>query len=115
MLQKLTDASEDEEVSEMVKMLNCTTFDIMSDLTCAEPLYMLENPEYGPWVKAVFLGLKRNTVFRCIRVYSENTRKAIDGLLPQLPALRKSMLQHYAHTTDRVDRRLAKTPDRPDL
>ncbi|KAH8706954.1 hypothetical protein GQ44DRAFT_731999 [Phaeosphaeriaceae sp. PMI808] len=39
---------------DIVKLCNCTIFDMMADLTFSEPLGMLETSEYTPWVKAVF-------------------------------------------------------------
>lgn len=38
-----------------------------------------------------------------------------DWLLPRVPALRRAQLAHWSYTNERVDRRLAKIPDRPDL
>ena len=39
-------------------MYNCTTFDVMGDLTFGEGLNMLEDGEYSPWVSAIFGGIK---------------------------------------------------------
>lgn len=38
---------------DMVRMYNFTTFDVMGDLTFGEPLHMLDNAEYDPWVSRV--------------------------------------------------------------
>lgn len=42
------DSSKPEAI-DMGKMYNCTTFDIMGDLTFGESLHMLDNAEYDPW------------------------------------------------------------------
>jgi cytochrome P450 len=39
-----------EKPIDFVRMANFTTFDVMGDLTFGEPLHMLENAEYDPWV-----------------------------------------------------------------
>lgn len=112
---KLTEKAKSGEMVDMLKMLNCTTFDIMSTLSFGEPLYLLENSEYSPWVKAIFLSIKRNTILRCIKQYSEFTKALIETAIPMIPSLRAKQLQHWKYTTERVDRRLTKTPDQPDL
>lgn len=114
-LSKLMDQADGAQKVDMLKMLNCTTFDIMSDLTFAEPLHMLSNSEYSPWVKAIFGGIKRNMLFRCVRTLHPAVKQCFDTLIPRIPSLRKNILQHWSFTVQRVDRRLAKTPDRPDL
>lgn len=112
---KLSEQAASGKMVDMVKMINCTTFDIMSTLSFGEPLYMLENSEYTPWVKAIFGSIKKNAPIRCIRMYSELTRASIENLLPMLPSIREKQVQHWNYTTERVDKRLAKTPDQPDL
>jgi hypothetical protein len=44
-----------------VKLYNCTTFDIMGDLTFGEPLGMLDTGEYTQSVRTVFKGMKVGT------------------------------------------------------
>ena len=42
----------------MVSMYNFATFDIMGDLTFGEPLHMLDNADYDPWVRQnIYLGV----------------------------------------------------------
>lgn len=112
---KLAEQAADGGIVDMLKMLNCTTFDIMATLSFGEPLYLLQDSEYNPWVKSIFLSLKRNTAFRCFRMYSGFTRAILENLLPMIPALRAKQVQHSSYTNERVDRRLAKVPDQPDL
>lgn len=42
----------------MVNMYNFATFDVMVDLTFAEPLGMLDNSNYHPWVASIFSNFK---------------------------------------------------------
>jgi len=112
---KLAEKATSGDKVDMVKMLNCTTFDIMADLTFAEPLYMLENSEYSPWVKSIFLSIKKAAIIRCIRYYSALTNYLIDKSFVWIPSIREQQMRHWKYTAERVDRRLATTPDRPDL
>lgn len=41
--------------TDMIKNYNCTTFDIMGDLAFGEPLGLLDNSEYSPWVSPALL------------------------------------------------------------
>ena len=48
LVEKLTESvnNKPNDAIDLLKMYNCTTFDIMGDLTFAEPLHMLEDGEY---------------------------------------------------------------------
>lgn len=76
---------------------------------------MLDNSEYVPWVKTIFGGIKYGTAIRALKLLSSFNRWFLEEVLFQMPSLRKKQLEHWKYTTDRVDRRLAKEPDRPDL
>jgi len=96
----------------MVDMFNFTTFDVMGDLTFGEPLYMLENDQYSPWVTAIFGGLKALTVVGLLRFFPF-LNALFEYFLPQsLKDQEKSLFQQ---SNDRVDRRLQKPSDRPDI
>lgn len=119
--------------ADMLKLYNCTTFgefvhlqshkictrtdftDIMGDLTFAESLHMLEGSEYSPWVKTIFSGIKRGTQIRGLKMYSNLTNWLIEEFLFKSELVRAKQLEHWNYSKERVDRRLAKTPDRPDL
>lgn len=92
-----------------------TTFDVMGDLTFAEPLYMLDDSEYTPWVKTIFAGIKYATGIRAMKMLSNVNKFLLEEVMFRMPSLRKKQTEHWKYTTDRVDRRLAKQPDRPDL
>ncbi|KAL6169386.1 hypothetical protein ACJQWK_04413 [Exserohilum turcicum] len=92
----------------MVKLLNFTTFDIMGDLTFGETLGMLDTGEYTPWVRAVFQGIKAGVLLR-IPMFYPALAALIKILLP--PSIKGKQMEHFMHSAERVDKRLAKGPD----
>jgi cytochrome P450 len=90
---------------DMVQMYNCTTFDIMGDLTFGEPLHMLANAEYDPWVKAIFASVKMGTQMTTMQHYPIlwNTF----NFLFSRP-ISKKRAEHFKHSVDRVTKRLEK-------
>lgn len=95
-----------------VKMYNFTTFDVMGDLTFGEPLHMLRDGEYVPWVEMIFQGVKFISFGHAIRRFT-----VLSWLLPYLMPkhLAEKRQRHFKFSTDRVDRRLEKDQDRPDI
>ena len=112
---KVQEHAEKGNTVDMLKMYNCTTFDIMGDLTFAEGLGMLNDSEYSPWVQAIFNGIKAGTQIRAIKMYSKLTNYLVEEVFFNSGPIRKKQLEHWNYSKERVDRRLAKTPDRPDL
>ncbi|KAK3644309.1 hypothetical protein LTR22_015313 [Elasticomyces elasticus] len=96
MAMKLRSSATDGAEVDLLKIYNCTAFDLMGDLTFAEDLNMLEEGEYSSWVKAIFSGVKFGTFFRAAFA-------------------RRMEAEHWNYCKERVDRRLKKTPDRPDI
>lgn len=99
---------------DIAKLLNCTTFDVMADLAFGEPLGLLEQSEFTPWVQAIFGNIRKTSIGRIANEY-----KAF-GLLVRLctPKYMKEGAQsHYDHTHDRVQRRLGRGKDigKPDI
>lgn len=101
--------------TDMLKFYNCTTFDIMGDLTFAEDLGMLNNSKYSPWVSAIFAGLKRAAKFRTLKLHSKFGNWLVEQLILKSDKVRQRQLEHWNYSKERVDRRLQTTPDRPDL
>lgn len=101
-------AANPETHFDAVKLYNCTTFDIMADLTFGEPLGMLDMGEYTPWVKTVFEGIKAGS-YRRISVYYPLVGFLLKVLMP--PSLRGKELGHFQHSADRVDKRLGRGDD----
>lgn len=89
--------------------------DIMGDLCFAESLRMLEGSEYSPWVKVIFEGIKVGAKLRSFKLLSRFTNYIIDEWLLNSKTVRAKQLEHWNYSKDRVDRRLARNPDRPDL
>jgi cytochrome P450 len=92
-----------------------TEQDIMGDLCFAESLDMLKESEYSPWVKVIFEGIKAGARLRSIRMLSNLTDYLIRDWLFQMEFVRAKQWEHWNYSKERVDRRLARTPDRPDL
>lgn len=113
LVQRLGEMSADpDSIVDMVKMYNFTTFDIMGDLTFGESLKMLEHSSYTPWVTAIFDNLRGMSFLLAI-----GHMQALSSLLNLLLGRYiNSMKREYEQlTADRVNDRLAKKTDRPDI
>jgi cytochrome P450 len=87
----------------------------MGDLSFAESLGMLEESDYSPWVKAIFAGVKSGTRLRTIKMMSKLTNYLLEEWVFKSEAVRAKQFEHWNYSKERVDRRLARSPDRPDL
>lgn len=87
----------------------------MGDLCFAESLDMLEESEYSPWVKVIFEGFKTAARLRSVRMLSKFTDYLIKGWLFKMEFVRAKQWEHWNYSKERVNRRLARSPDRPDL
>ncbi|KAF1959746.1 cytochrome P450 [Byssothecium circinans] len=94
-----------ERKFDMVKMFNFTTFDVMGDLTFGEPLQMLNNAEYAPWVKVIFSLIKTGYRMSALRHYP--IMRMIMGILIPPSAMKKRMV-HLEYAEERVAKRLDK-------
>ncbi|KAF2711581.1 benzoate 4-monooxygenase cytochrome P450 [Pleomassaria siparia CBS 279.74] len=114
LVRKLKEAIQTDPNSkvDMVNWYNFTTFDIMSDLTFGEPLKLLEESTYSPWVRSVFANVRLLQVGETIRAWPglEILSKVIAG--KTMMAKRKL---HMQHAIDRVEKRMALKTDRPDI
>ena len=54
---------------DIVKLLNCMTFDVMADLAFGKPLGLLDQSELIPWVQAILGNVQRMKVSRMAREY----------------------------------------------
>ncbi|KAK4635985.1 Cytochrome P450 monooxygenase lcsI [Fulvia fulva] len=101
---------------DMLKYYNCTTFDIMGDLSFNEGLNMLEDGEYSSWVQAIFLGIKNTSQLRALKMSSSFGKYIVDKWFFQSQFFRRKQAEHWNYSKDRVDRRLKMSPpERPDL
>jgi cytochrome P450 len=101
-----------EPDANMTDWYNFTTFDIMSDLTFAEPLHLLENSSYSSWVSAILGSFK-------VITFQQLTRQ-IPGLESLLQmAIPRSVMEkkrrHLEFSARRVDNRLRMKTTRPDI
>ncbi|KAL1967665.1 hypothetical protein VTN77DRAFT_2922 [Rasamsonia byssochlamydoides] len=111
LVHKLDQASQKGKV-DLVRMFNCTTFDVMGDLTFGEPLGLLQGSEYNAWVSLIFASMKINTLFQTSR-YLPWIGSLLTVFIPKSLVEKKRI--HLQNCVDRVDRRLAKTSPRPDI
>ncbi|ORX98759.1 cytochrome P450 [Clohesyomyces aquaticus] len=90
---------------DMVRMYNFTTFDVMGDLTFGEPLHMLDNAEYDPWVKVIFASIVFGTRLGIVNHYPI-LRNLVRKMMPN--KMIKLRYTHFQHSVTRVTKRLEK-------
>ncbi|PSN66721.1 cytochrome P450 [Corynespora cassiicola Philippines] len=93
---------------DMVRLFNFTTFDIMGDLTFGEPLHMLSNAEYDPWVSLIFGSIKFGTRLSIMNFYPA-LRKIFKVFVPE--SFAKKRYEHFQFSVKRVTKRLEKGRD----
>ncbi|KAH5622240.1 hypothetical protein HBI51_248140 [Parastagonospora nodorum] len=91
---------------DIVRMFNFTTFDIMGDFTFGEPLHMLDNAEYDPWVQIIFQNIKRGVQLNLIDNHYPLVGRIIGGLLGKY--LERMQYEHFGYCVARVTKRLEK-------
>ncbi|KAK8065042.1 cytochrome P450 [Apiospora hydei] len=92
----------------LVDLFNFTTFDIMGDLTFGQPLGLLDNNKYTPWVASSFEAIKVLGILQFIGYYPVIST-IFSWLEPRF--ITDLKLSHFNHTKDRVDQRLARGLD----
>ncbi|KAH8646891.1 cytochrome P450 [Xylariales sp. PMI_506] len=97
---------------DMVKLFNCTTFDIMSHMCFGKSLGLLESEDYTPWVKDVFRSVKIIPLVQIIEYYPL-LQMIFHFLEPQ--SLKDMKNAHFKHSSDLVDERLSRGSDQPDI
>lgn len=75
----------------------------------------LDDSEYTPWVKAIFGGIKTGTLIRGVKMYNWLTRYLVDQFVLRSKVVQRKGWEHWNYTAERADRRLKRTPERPDL
>lgn len=97
---------------DLCMMFNLTTFDIMGELTFGQPLGLLKNARYTPWVQSIFKSLKILPVVQIIEFYAP--LKFIYRLIePQ--SVKNMRHDHWNHSASRVDKRLEQGSEQPDI
>lgn len=84
--------------------VNFTTFDIMADMTFGEPLHMLDNAEYTPWVIIIFGYVKVATCVGILKTYYPRIFSLIEVALSK--QIQQARISHMQHTVERVTKRL---------
>ncbi|KAI0130193.1 cytochrome P450 [Xylariales sp. AK1849] len=98
---------------DIVDFFNFTTFDIMAELAFGEPLGLLENADYIPWVRIIFDGLKY-IVFRAVLLDIPVLGPALNWLTAS--TLKKKSEEHLMFASNLVDKRLSYSDhNKPDL
>ncbi|USW46711.1 Putative cytochrome P450 [Septoria linicola] len=120
---------------DILKYYNCTTFDIMGDLSFSEGLDMLENSEYSSWVKTIFLGIKIDSRIRACKMINWFTEWFVNNFIMNnakvssawsqmrmvvltCRSATRSVCKYTSITTTQYKESIAglqRTPDRPDL
>lgn len=95
----------------MVKLYNFTTFDIMGDIAFAEPLNMLRDGEYIPWVESIFATVKLVSLSHAMRRF--NLEPLFKMLLPK--SIKHKRKEHVRFANEKVDRRMVSKTDKPDI
>jgi hypothetical protein len=96
---------------DLTQWYNFTTFDIMGDLTFGEPLHLLDDTTYTPWVSSIFGNTHLAVVALVLRAWG--LEKYINAILPA--SVKDKRKLHQQHSITRVEKRLAKDTDRPDI
>ncbi|KAI5202588.1 benzoate 4-monooxygenase cytochrome P450 [Aureobasidium subglaciale] len=126
MILKLKEVAVSGEAVDVVAYYNFTTFDIWRTSKYAGKLrvrYILVsrstastttdmNVRYNPWVKTIFGSIKAITKLIALKQFAF-VPWLLTNIVPE--SARKKQKEHAKFSTERVDRRLAKDPGRPDL
>lgn len=98
------DVKKDADVKmDISKLLNCFTFDVMADLTFGEPLGLLQQSEYTPWVAQIFLQVQ-NTSLRRLGIEYRIIGVLLKYFMPE--AIKEGAKNHHRQSVERVERRL---------
>jgi cytochrome P450 len=87
----------------------------IGELTFSENLNMLHDTKYSPWVENIFASIKLATQFRSIRQWHSSTQYLMDEVMAKTKTAERQMREHQRYTNERVDRRLQREPDQPDI
>ncbi|KAF4772391.1 hypothetical protein HAV15_004813 [Penicillium sp. str.  len=104
-------SSSKQAQANMVKLFNFTTFDIMGDLAFAEPLNMLRDGEYVPWVESIFATVKLISLSHAMRRF--NLEPLFKMLLSK--SINQKRKEHIRFANEKVDCRMVSKTDKPDI
>ncbi|KAL2163969.1 hypothetical protein VTH06DRAFT_3182 [Thermothelomyces fergusii] len=109
---KLSEAAGVGRPADMAKLFQLTTFDIMGELTFGQSLGQLDTGAYSHWVTAVFDSIRAIPIAQLIQHYPL-LQALFDLVEPR--AIRDMKYNHFRFSADRVDRRLERGSDKPDI
>ncbi|KAI1325214.1 cytochrome P450 [Xylariaceae sp. FL0255] len=112
LMSKLSETGTKGETVDLVKMFQFTTFDIMGELTFGEPLGLLNKNKYSQWVESVFQSIRVIPIAQLIQYYPP-VNTIFNYLEPK--SIQDMKYNHFKHSSDRVDRRLEKGSEKPDI
>jgi cytochrome P450 len=101
-----------DEPQDLVQWLHFTTFDIMGELAFGENLGMLDDAKYIPWVAAIVGSFK---AFIRMHIFSSHQPFGWLFKMTLQPLVKKKIDDHRAFAAERVNKRLAKEIDQPDI
>ncbi|OJD29044.1 cytochrome p450 [Diplodia corticola] len=88
-----------------VKFYNCTTFDVMADLTFGEPLGLLDDSEYNHWLSTM-VGSLKNAAYSVVLDEFPLVKKVARCFVPK--ALTDAERESFEYSAQRVAKRLEK-------
>ncbi|KAF4626368.1 hypothetical protein G7Y89_g11791 [Cudoniella acicularis] len=105
-------SNSDDAVVDIVSWFNFFTFDLFGDLGFDESFECLQHSEYHPWISLIFNNIKATCFIITARFYP-----LIDSILVKcIPkSIKKLQSDHYQQVRDKVQRRLTREIQRPDL
>ncbi|KAI5369151.1 putative cytochrome P450 [Septoria linicola] len=95
---KLEERMDAVEKVDILKYYNCTTFDIMGDLSFSEGLDMLENGEYSSWVKTIFLGINIDSRIRACKMINWFTEWFVNNFIMSNAKVRVKIYEHHNYS-----------------
>lgn len=103
LISKLREKSDADEVLDIVKWYNFTTFDLIGDLAFGQPFDCLESGGYHPWVAMIFQNIKLS-VYTIAMMRHPVLKPLVQLIVPS--RLVRSQREHYMLTERTVKRRL---------
>ncbi|KAI5246434.1 benzoate 4-monooxygenase cytochrome P450 [Aureobasidium subglaciale] len=113
MVLKLKEVAVSGEAVDIVAFYNFTTFgEPLNMLASSKFVKSLFQEQYNPWVRTIFGSIKAITKLIALKQFAL-VPWLLANIVPE--SARKKQREHAKFSTERVDRRLARDPGRPDL
>lgn len=109
---KLRERAARGEVVDVWAWFNYLTFDIIGDLTFGEPFDCVKDGQFHPWITFIFSNLTMMMYGQMVLTMGW-LGTLVEMLVPK--KIWAEATSHAQATRDKVDRRLARTTDRPDF